>query len=93
MGYLQITSRIGSALAPWVAKWLIVVHAVLPFSLMGGFAVICAILLYWLPETAHMKTLETLHDQFDQNENMEFAKDDNKDAEKVNMIKMDEVVA
>ena len=69
MGYLQIAARIGSALAPWVAKWLIVVHVVLPFSIMGGSAVVAAILMYWLPETAHMKTLETLHDQFDENKN------------------------
>ena len=73
MGYLQIASRIGSALAPWVAKWLIVVHVVLPFSLMGGSAVICAIFLYWLPETANMETMETLHDQLDKNENEVFA--------------------
>ena len=65
MGYLQISARIGSALAPWVAKWLITVHVVLPFSLMGGSAVLCAFLLYWLPETAHMETMETLKDQFD----------------------------
>ena len=65
MGYLQIAGRIGSALAPWVVKWLIGVHIMLPFSLMGGSAVICAILLCWLPETAHRKTMETLDDQFD----------------------------
>ena len=75
MGYLQIASRIGSALAPWVAKSLIVVHIVLPFSLMGGSAVICAILLYSLPETATIETMETLHDQFDKNENEDFVND------------------
>jgi len=93
MGYLQIAARIGSALAPWVAKWLIGVHVMLPFSLMGGSAVICAILLYWIPETAHMKTLETLHDQFDNNKNREFANDGNKDGEKAKMIKMNDIVA
>jgi len=65
MGYLQIAARIGSAVAPWVVKWLIGIHIMLSFSLMGGSAVICAILLCWLPETAHMKTMETLQDQFD----------------------------
>ena len=65
MGYLQITSRIGSALAPWVVKWLKIVHIILPFSLMGGSAIVCAILLLWLPETANKKTAETLEDQFD----------------------------
>ena len=69
MGYLQIAARIGSALAPWVAKGLIVVHVVLPFSILGGSALVCAALLYFLPETLHMKTMETLQDQFDENEN------------------------
>lgn len=64
MGYLQIAARIGSALAPWVAKWLMVFHNVLPFAVMGGSAFICSIMLLWLPETANEKTLETLDDQF-----------------------------
>ena len=80
MGYLQIASRFGSALAPWVAKWLIGVHVMLPFSLMGGSAVICAILMYWLPETAHMKTMETLQDQFE-GKNYEVAYDDEHEEE------------
>ena len=62
MGYLQIAARIGSALAPWVAKWLIGVHPVLPFSLMGGMAIICAITLLKLPETAFKPTAETFAD-------------------------------
>ena len=60
MGFLQITARIGSALAPWVAKWLKVVHTILPFSLMGGSAFLAALLLLWLPETADKATAETL---------------------------------
>ena len=35
MGYLHVNARIGSALAPWVAKWLQIFHVALPFSLMG----------------------------------------------------------
>ena len=73
MGYLQIACRIGAAFAPWVTKWLITIHAALPFSVMGGSALICAIFLYWLPETANIDTMETLHDQLDLNENEEFA--------------------
>ena len=65
MGYLQIACRSGSALAPWVVKWLKIVHIILPFSLMGGSAIVCAILLLWLPETANKKTAETLEDQFE----------------------------
>eukprot|EP00794_Sanderia_malayensis_P018706 gene18706-20594_t len=62
MGYLQIAARIGSALAPWVAKWLIGIHVVLPFSLMGGCAIICALLLLKLPEAAFKPTAETFKD-------------------------------
>eukprot|EP00794_Sanderia_malayensis_P018704 gene18704-20592_t len=62
MGYLQIAARLGSALAPWVAKWLIGIHVVLPFSLMGGCAIICALLLLKLPETAFKPTAETFND-------------------------------
>ena len=62
MGYLQIAGRSGSGLAPWVAKGLIVVDVVLPFVVMGSSAVIGSLLLCWLPETAHMETIETLHD-------------------------------
>ncbi|XP_065062349.1 organic cation transporter-like protein isoform X1 [Rhopilema esculentum] len=65
MGYLQIFAHIGSSLAPWVAKWLVAFHVVLPFSIMGGLAVISAILLLRLPETANKETLETLADQFE----------------------------
>ena len=60
MGFLQINSCIGSALAPWVAKWLKVVHIVLPFSLMGGSTFVAALLLLWLPETADKATAEIL---------------------------------
>ena len=68
MGYLQIAARIGSALAPWVAKSLQGVHIVLPFSLMGGSSFICAIMLLYLPETNNQKTAETIKDQLDSNE-------------------------
>ena len=58
MGYLQIAGRLGSTMAPWVAKWLQVFHVMLTFSIMGGSAAICAIFLLWPPETADKKTLE-----------------------------------
>ena len=70
MGYLQIAARLGSAMAPWVAKWLKVFHPVLPFALMGCSAIVSAILMIWLPETANKKTAETLEDQFDDNKNI-----------------------
>ena len=93
MGYLQIAARTGSALAPWVAKGLIVVHVVLPFSIMGGSAVVAAILLYWLPETAHMKTLETLHDQLDKKKMDSGDVIDETDGEAVKMMEMKELTA
>jgi len=55
----------------------------LPFSLMGGSAVICAILMYWLPETAHMKTMETLQDQFEGKKNYEVAYDEPEEEAKI----------
>ena len=63
MGYLQICARIGSALAPWIGVWLKSFHIVLPFSIMGGSAFICALMLHWLPETANKKTPEKIADQ------------------------------
>ena len=60
MGFLQITSRVGSALAPWLAKWLKVFHAALPFSLMGGLSLTGAALLLTLPDTKDKATFETI---------------------------------
>eukprot|EP00112_Aurelia_sp_Birch-Aquarium-sp1_P026753 Seg97.16 transcript_id=Seg97.16/GoldUCD/mRNA.D3Y31 product="Solute carrier family 22 member 3" protein_id=Seg97.16/GoldUCD/D3Y31 len=64
IGYLQVTARIGSALAPWVAKWLQIFHVALPFSLMGGLSFIAGMLLLLLPETKNCKTADVLDDQF-----------------------------
>ena len=75
MGYLQICARIGSALAPWIAIWLKSFHMVLPFSIMGGSAFICALMLHWLPETANKKTPEKIADQL-QEINMTTTKDE-----------------
>ena len=59
MGYLQIMSRIGSALAPWISDWLIQIHQVLPFAIMGMLTIIGAVLALWLPETKDQPTQET----------------------------------
>ena len=85
MGYLQIAARIGSALAPWVAKWLKVVHIILPYSLMGASAFLCGVLLLWLPETADKSTAETLDDQFYENPDTCGMKEITGDAEKKKM--------
>ena len=63
MGYLQIAARIGSALAPWVARGLKRFSLILPFALMGSSAVLCAGLLLLVPETANKPTVETRKDQ------------------------------
>jgi len=63
MGYLQIAARVGSALAPWVAKGLKTVNEILPFALMGSSAVLCAGVLLLVPETANKPTVETRRDQ------------------------------
>jgi len=60
MGFLQITARVGSALAPWLAKWLKVFHGALPFSLMGGLSLTGAALLLTLPDTKGRATFETI---------------------------------
>ncbi|XP_065069180.1 solute carrier family 22 member 15-like isoform X3 [Rhopilema esculentum] len=67
MGYLQIAARIGSALAPWIAKQLKVVNESLPFALMGGMSFISALFLLVLPETVNEKTRETIEDQLEGN--------------------------
>ena len=89
MGYLQIAARIGSAMAPWVAKWLQVFHIVLPFAVMGGSAFLCSVLLLWLPETADKGTLETLDDQFFDDKKKK--KEGSEGHEKENMIGQSEM--
>lgn len=60
MGLLQISSRIGAAGAPWVAKALQNVHKSVPFLVMGVSSLIAALLLVVLPETKGAKTAEVL---------------------------------
>ena len=63
---MQITSRIGAAFAPWVAKWLKVFHVVIPFALMGGATLVSAFTLFYLPETKGKQTAETLTEEPDE---------------------------
>eukprot|EP00794_Sanderia_malayensis_P020161 gene20161-22136_t len=60
IGWLQVTSRIGSALSPWVTEWLKVFHIILPFSIMGGTCFLSAIFLLHLPETKEQPTAEVI---------------------------------
>ena len=59
MGFLQVTSRIGAASAPWVAKGLKTLHKTIPFIFMGIATFIAAALLIVLPETKGVATPET----------------------------------
>ena len=58
MGLLQISSRIGAASAPWVAKGLKSVHHYAPFLVMGVSSLVASALLTFLPETKGQKTVE-----------------------------------
>ena len=66
MGYLQVTSRIGSASAPWVAKSLITFHNAAPFIFMGITTLIASAILIVLPETKGAATAETCEKVVDQ---------------------------
>ncbi|XP_065064769.1 organic cation transporter protein-like isoform X2 [Rhopilema esculentum] len=70
MGFLQITARVGSALAPWIAKWLRVFHVMLPFSLMAALSLLSSVLLLNLSETKDRETLETVNQLFKLDSNM-----------------------
>ena len=63
MGLLQISSRIGAASAPWVAKGLKTVHRYAPFLVMGVSSVLASIFMLLLPETKGRKTAEVIEDK------------------------------
>jgi len=60
MGLLTVVSRLGAASAPWVAQYLADVHEILPFTVMGGLAVIAAVVMFKLRETNGVPTAEIL---------------------------------
>lgn len=63
MGYVQITSRVGAMISPWVSDWLGIVHDRLPYAAMGALAVMAALFLYFLPETKGEATAETYQEE------------------------------
>ena len=65
MGFLHIASSLGAAGAPWVAKYLNVVHRYAPFAVMGGLSLISTFTLLYLPETKGVSTAETLEPKED----------------------------
>ena len=68
MGFLHIASSLGAAGAPWVAKYLNVVHKYVPFAVMGGVTLISTFTLLYLPETKDASTAETLEPKEDTHE-------------------------
>ena len=64
MGLLQISSRIGAAAAPWIAKGLKSFHKSVPFLVMGISSLIAAFLMLTLPETKGQKTAEVLENKY-----------------------------
>jgi len=83
MGYVQITSRIGGMLAPWISTWLRKFHWRIPFAVMGILAVVAALLLEWLPETRLLKTAEVLEESGEYGTDQELQPSDGKTNVKV----------
>ena len=57
MGIMGVIGHVGAVSAPFVVE-LKRIHPTLPFGLMGGLAVIAALLCLILPETRGMPTVE-----------------------------------
>ena len=59
MGVMQITSRLGAASAPWIAKGVKSTHESLPFIIMGSLGLAGGISCFFLPETKGQEIQET----------------------------------
>ena len=75
LGFCQVTSRTGAALAPWVVKGFKVLHRSSPFIVMSILAIVSAMSLTFLPETKGKDMMEDCKDSiceedFDQNGNI-----------------------
>ncbi|XP_066936713.1 solute carrier family 22 member 15-like [Clytia hemisphaerica] len=66
MGFVQITSRLGAMLSPWVVDGLGTVKVWAPFVLMGVLSVLVGVFLHFLPETKDKKTAEFLENDVKQ---------------------------
>lgn len=60
MGYVQITSRFGAMLSPWISQWLKLVHWRLPYAAMGILSIVASVFLQCVSETKGEETAETL---------------------------------
>lgn len=61
-GFLRITSRIGAAAAPWIAKAVKVFHPSLPFIIMGCLGLLSSATCFVLPETLGVELKATVQD-------------------------------
>ena len=59
-GSMVVMGQVGGAACPWVAKALLPISQPLPFVVMGTVALLAAILMFLLPETKGLATLETV---------------------------------
>ena len=61
-GFLRITSRIGAAAAPWIAKAVKVFDPSLPFIIMGSLGLVSSVACFVLPETLGVELKATVED-------------------------------
>lgn len=62
-GFLVVMSQLGGAGSPWLAKALIPISPPLPFIVMGSVGLLTGMLMFLLPETKDLKTLEIVENQ------------------------------
>ena len=86
MGYVQITSRLGAMLSPWVAEGLDGFSWRMPFILMGALSIVVAFLLHFLPETRDMKTAEFLENDVKQEGKFGLTKRKKRDKQKLSLV-------
>ena len=60
MALVQITSRVGGGISPFIAKGLTRFGRGVPFAVMGVISIISSIAMCALPETKHAQTQEVL---------------------------------
>ena len=62
MSIFGVVGTIGAASAPWIAQFLMTIHKVLPFTVMGVLSMISSALCFKLKETIKKTTAETLEE-------------------------------
>ena len=62
IGFMLVASGVGAATAPWLAGILKTVHESVPFILMSVLSFLAVGLLYYLPETKGISTIDISYD-------------------------------